>query len=123
MNILLISHKKKIFFPKVKEVNNIISISKYIPRIHQTYLADVIVLDESVDHIDIKQIRNDFEDSIIIGIGPIKKYVLDFGLNAYLQTPYTTEQLFQAITLGGLTHYLLITHPLDKVKNNKKLFC
>lgn len=126
MNILLISQKRKIFFPKVKEVNNIISISKYVSHIHRNYLTDVIIVDESVDEINIQRIRSDFEEAIIIGIGPNKKYILDFGLNAYLQTPYTTEQLFQTITLGGLTHYLLVTFPLDKDKDKvekKHIFC
>ena len=113
MNVLLISYKRTIKFPMVKGIESIRSVKEYDSKRDKFYETDVIVVDESVNPDMIEFIRSDFEESIIVGTGPDKKYKLDFGLNAYLQKPYTQEQLFQAIALGGLTHYLLVTFPLD----------
>ena len=125
MNVLLVSDKRTIRFPKVNGVESIRSVKTYKSERDRIYETDVIVTDESVDPATIELIRADFEESIIVGTGLDKKYKLDFGTNAYLQKPYTQEQLFQAIALGGLTHYLLVTFPLDiKDKMAKKnIYC
>lgn len=125
MNVLLVSYKKTIKFPMVSGIESIRSVRDYQSHRDKSYETDVIVVDESVDPETIEKIRNDFEESVIVGTGSEKKYKLDFGLNAYIQKPYTQEQLFQAIALGGLTHYLLVTYPLD-IKNKlakKNIYC
>lgn len=120
MNVLLISNKRLIKFPKVSGVKSIRSLKNYNSEKNIIYETDVIVIDESVNAETIKIIRNDFEEAIILGTGPDKKYRLEYGLNVYLQRPYTNDQLFQAIVLGGLTDYLLVTYPLEA---NKNIYC
>lgn len=125
MNVLLISRNRSIKFPKIPNVvNDIRVLTNYISQMDKWYTYDVIMVDETVTESSIGEIRDDYENTIIIGTGKEKKYILDYGLNAYLQSPYTDEELFQAIALANVTHYLLVTYPLTiKDKLEKRNIC
>ena len=86
---------------------------------------DVIVIDETIPQETIDTIRLYDNEVTILDTGTEKKLALDQGTNAYLQKPYTQEQLFQAIALGGLTHHLLVTFPLSIKDEMEKrgVFC
>lgn len=122
MKVLLLSDNKIVFPENNAVIENITRMTTY----DNSKDYDVIVVDETVSEEVIANIRKNVNDDVVIlDIGPDKKCYLDEGTNAYLQKPYTEQQLFQAIALGRVTHYLLVTYPLDIKANLEKrgIYC